>query len=241
MTPDFALAKILFHSQVGCFYLFDFTKLLLLFGLDPYRRLVHLWVNITGQLILGVLFNVSNHHWAALGAIYLTSVIGGSLAITLFSPKVYASGASAGQYGILFAHMAVLGVSWHEAKWRRCRLFLLALYLILDIGLAPVLQILWEIQMNVSNSAHAGGAVTGFLVTIVLLRTTPETESHKMYKKVSKVATFLLILALLVCIGVNVSFPSRYLHLPDESLRFDYHKTHVQHYERALSTSYTIK
>ncbi|XP_035712287.1 rhomboid-related protein 2 isoform X2 [Folsomia candida] len=140
--------------QIGLYYSVGFDKLLLPFGIDPYRRYeiwryvtillvhntpLHLWVNIIGQLIVGTLLEIS-YNWVKVCAIYLTSVVGGSLSITIFSSLVYASGASAGQYGLLFGHVSALILNWHTARWRRLRLFLLILYLILDIGLAPVLQ-----------------------------------------------------------------------------------------------------
>ncbi|OXA47463.1 Protein rhomboid [Folsomia candida] len=160
---------------------------------------LHLWVNIIGQLIVGTLLEIS-YNWVKVCAIYLTSVVGGSLSITIFSSLVYASGASAGQYGLLFGHVSAL--------------------------------------ILVSNSAHVGGALTGFLVSVIFLN---KSTSHKFKANFSRIAACILILTLLVvCIGINVAFPNRYLQLENESLRFEYRKTHAQHYERELLKSYTI-
>jgi membrane associated rhomboid family serine protease len=73
----------------------------------PTYRASHLWFNLVVQLIFGVLLETV-HHWKRVATVYVAGVVGGSLAITIFTPDLYGLGASAGVYAILTAHLAVI-------------------------------------------------------------------------------------------------------------------------------------
>lgn len=95
-------------------------------------RLSHLCTNVLLQLILGVLLEIV-HNWSRIAIIYIASVLGGSLFITLLSPNHYSVGASAGVYGLLFSHLSTIILNWKEMDKKICRLSLLLLYIIGDI------------------------------------------------------------------------------------------------------------
>lgn len=100
------------------------------------------------QLILGVLLEIV-HNWKRIAIIYLSSILGGSLFITILSPESYAVGASAGVYGLLFSHLSTIIINWNEMDRKCCRLFWLLLYLTFDIGFSMYLELVVETNSNV--------------------------------------------------------------------------------------------
>ncbi|KAG4072429.1 hypothetical protein HA402_004361 [Bradysia odoriphaga] len=130
-------------------YLLDNEMMTLLLGYDPHRRhevwryvtdafvhtgFPHLWSNMLLQMILGVLLEIV-HHWKRISVIYFASVVGGSLFMTVLSPREYVVGASAGVYGLLFSHLSNIILNWNEMDWKRCRLFWLVLYILFNFTL----------------------------------------------------------------------------------------------------------
>lgn len=95
--------------------------------------LSHLWNNLGMQLILGVLLEII-HHWKRIAIIYLASVLGGSLFISVLD-NTYTVGASSGVYGLLFSHLATMILNWNEMDRKFCRLFFLLFYIAYDLGL----------------------------------------------------------------------------------------------------------
>lgn len=115
-------------------------------------RLSHLWTNVIFQLILGVLLEIV-HHWKRIAIIYLSSILGGSLFITVLNPQSYAVGASAGVYGLLFSHLSTIIINWNEMDRKCCRLFWLLLYLVFDIGFSFYLEVIVKSDSNVRSRA----------------------------------------------------------------------------------------
>ncbi|KAJ6643860.1 Rhomboid-related protein 1, partial [Pseudolycoriella hygida] len=167
--------------QVLLMYKTDDDKLLMIFGFDPHRRheiwrlvtimlahsgLSHLWSNVIFQLILGVLLEIV-HGWKRIAIIYVSSIVGGSLFISVLSPGTYAVGASAGDYGLLFSHLATIIINWNEMDRKCCRLFWLIFYIAFDVGLNLYSELILQTKSNVSHAGHLGGAITGFLVSIL--------------------------------------------------------------------------
>lgn len=75
------------------------------------------------------------HKWTRIALIYLVSVIGGSLFITVLNPNSYAVGASAGVYGLLFSHLSTIILYWKEMDKKALRLAMLLAYIIIDIAI----------------------------------------------------------------------------------------------------------
>lgn len=109
----------------------------------------HLWTNVLLQLILGVLLEII-HHWKRIAIIYLASVLGGSLFITVLHNEVYTVGASSGVYGLLFSHLSTIIINWNEMDRKICRLFSLLLYIIFDISINFYFELVVKTDSNVS-------------------------------------------------------------------------------------------
>ncbi|XP_037034417.1 rhomboid-related protein 2-like [Bradysia coprophila] len=212
--------------QVFLMYNVNNQDLLINLGYDPHRRhelwrlvtimfvhigLHHLWSNVIFQLILGIPLEIV-HNWRRISIIYIASVVGGTLFITVLSPRTYTAGASAAVYGLLFSHLSTIILNWNEMDRKCCRLFWLLAYMSFDIGFS----IFYALEKNhegsdISHAAHFGGAVTGFLVSILVLK---NFQSHPWEEKMQKIClTILKVLAVTILI-VNIVVWG--LYLPEE-------------------------
>ncbi|OXA60344.1 Rhomboid-related protein 1 [Folsomia candida] len=233
------------QTTLGLFYYYGDDTLLLLFGYDPYRRhelwryvtimlahssTSHVWGNVLFQLILGVLLEMV-HNWKRTSIIYMASVVGGSLLITVMSPTVYGVGASAGVYGLLFAHLSTIILNWTEMDRKCCRLFWLLLYIGYDIAINSYVKFGLKIETNTSHAGHIGGAVTGFLVSILVLK---NFEKKEWEMRMQKICAGLLLGFFVIIVLINVSFPSYYL--PTE-WNFNYESTYIHHILEAIKDS----
>merc|ERR1712137_198184 len=140
------------------------------------------------QLLVGIPLEMSHGAWRVT-VVYCFGVMAGSLASSVFDPKMYLGGASGGVYALVASHLATLLMNWkedsviiaHRVRRQRkrtatkhhgkivrlMRLGIVILYAIIDFVVAIYKR---QTQTNVSFVAHLGGVVAGFLVGIVILR-----------------------------------------------------------------------
>ncbi|XP_037035638.1 protein rhomboid-like [Bradysia coprophila] len=212
--------------QVFLMYNVNNQDLLINLGYDPHRRhelwrfvtimfvhtgFIHLWSNVIFQLILGIPLEIV-HNWRRISIIYIASVVGGTLFITVLRPRIYTVGASAAVYGLLFSHLSTIILNWNEMDRKCCRLFWLLAYMSFDIGLSifDALQ-KQDVGSRTSHAAHLGGAVTGFLVSILVLK---NFQSHPWEEKMQKIClTILKVLGVAILIFNIVVWG---LYLPEE-------------------------
>lgn len=134
-------------------------------------RFSHLWNNVIFQLILGVLLEIV-HNWKRIAIIYVASVIGGSLFLTILTPNTYAVGASGALYGLLFSHLSTIIINWNEMDRKCCRLFWLLFYITFDIGFSFYLELAVKKDSNVNTNeqtAHFSCFNIFFLLSLSLV------------------------------------------------------------------------
>lgn len=102
------------------------------------------------QLILGVFLEIV-HKWKRIAIIYLASVFGGSLCVTVLDNAAYSVGASAGVMGMLFSHLATIILNWNEMERKFTRLFCVALYIVYDISTDVYSALVLEEESNVRS------------------------------------------------------------------------------------------
>jgi len=126
----------------------------------------HLFMNGYALFLLGPRLEWELGHLRYLLLVLLTGTGGTALATLLGTPYFHLAGFSAALFGFLGAHMAI-GIrvgrgltNFVHSPGGRWLLTLLAINFL--IGLMP--------QWNISNEAHFGGLVLGFLVTMHLFR-----------------------------------------------------------------------
>lgn len=86
----------------------------------------HLWGNVVIQLVFGIFLEIV-HNWKRVATIYLVSVFGGSLFISVLD-NAYVVGASGGVYGLLFSHFATIVLNWHEMENKYGEIIYICIY-----------------------------------------------------------------------------------------------------------------
>lgn len=159
--------------------------------------------------------------------------------MTVLSPREYVVGASAGVYGLLFSHLSTIILNWNEMDRKCCRLFWLIFYIVLNFSLEFIItdfNVRKKYNFNASlflNSTkkinflfqnslagHLGGAITGFLVSILVLK---NFEKHPWEKKMQTICLGVLVALFIVIIIINLTAST--LHLPTE-WNFNYTSTY---------------
>ncbi len=72
--------------------------------------------------------------------------------MTVLSPGLYVIGASAAVFGLLFSHLSTIILNWNEMDRKRCRLFWLVLYILLNFSLELIIEDLNVSKKNVHSS-----------------------------------------------------------------------------------------
>jgi membrane associated rhomboid family serine protease len=73
----------------------------------------HILFNMSMQLLVGLPLEMS-HGTRRVALVYGFGVVAGSLATSVFDPKVFLAGASGGVYALVTAHLATLVLNWQE-------------------------------------------------------------------------------------------------------------------------------
>lgn len=168
---------------------------------------VHLCANLLVQLLVGFLLEMV-HGWWRILLIYLSGVIAGSLATSLFDPQVYLGGASGGVYALLAAHLANVVLNWAEMEFAVVRLLILGVLAVLDVGTAIYHRHFSTSPTKVGYTAHLAGAVAGLLIGTLLLRNLRVLAWERRWKWFCLLAaTALFLSAVLVNVLVPDHFP----------------------------------
>ncbi|KAJ6639154.1 Protein rhomboid [Pseudolycoriella hygida] len=208
--------------QIIVYYSVDGHLMLLLFGYDPHRRhevwrfvtmmLVHsnashLWHNVIMQLIFGSFLELV-HKWKRIAIIYFASVVGGALFISVLGSS-YTVGASGGVYGLAFSHLATLTLNWSEMDKKFCSVFTLSVYIVYDAGFNLFNGLISNNRRShISHAGHLGGAVTGFLISILVLK---NFRIEQWEKKMQKICVAILIGICVIVFIVNVAAFDQYV------------------------------
>lgn len=102
------------------------------------------------QIVIGVFLEIV-HGWKRVSIIYLASVFGGSLFVSLADRYSYSYGASSGVYGMIFSHLASLILNWNEVNRKFARLFCILFYAMQDMTVTFYYEIETEGQIDVRS------------------------------------------------------------------------------------------
>ncbi|XP_037043160.1 rhomboid-related protein 2-like [Bradysia coprophila] len=227
--PKFMIGVSVVQIFLFCFY--DSDELIMRLGYDPSRRhevwrfftpiFVHIgWSHLLGnlvmQLILGVFLEIV-HEWRRIAIIYLASGFGAALCVTVLANTSYGGGASGAVMGLLFSHLATIVLNWNEMERK-----FLALYIIYDVGRDVYTEVYLDIRSNIGHAAHFGGAVTGFLVSILVLK---NFKKHPWEETLQKICVGALLAIFVIILAMNVTLPD---YFPENEWNFDYAKTYYR-------------
>ena len=148
----------------------------------------HLITNLMTILFIGLPLELTNKWWRV-AIVFFTSIIGGSITVSVFDPATQLVGASGGVYGLLGAHAAHLILNWKEdnlimqqeiERHKRTRAIKAKairtgrLVVVLLLGTVDmVVSIVSKYKYNdnsVSLLAHLGGGLTGLVIGIMVMK-----------------------------------------------------------------------
>lgn len=220
--------------QIFIYYSYDEDALTMNFAYDPSRRhevwrfftpmfvhssWSHLWGNLVMQLILGVFLEIV-HKWKRIGIIYLASGFGGTLCITALDNTSYSVGASGAVMGLLFSHLSTIILNWNEMERKFSRFFCVGLYIVYDVGTDVYRELYLDERLNISHAAHFGGAVTGFLVSILVLK---NFKKHPWEETLQKICVGVLLAIFVIIVAMNVTLPD---YFPENEWNFEYKRSY---------------
>jgi len=141
--------------------------------------LEHIFFNVFVQLLLGIPLEMV-HGGLRVGCIYMAGVIGGSLASSVFDPRVALVGASGGVYALFTAQLAnvILNGDIMDKMWSIFRAAFVSIVLCADFGYS-IYRRLGGNGSNVSFTAHVAGAVAGLTMGLMVLSNFKKSLSDK--------------------------------------------------------------
>ncbi|KAJ6219412.1 hypothetical protein RDWZM_005224 [Blomia tropicalis] len=131
---------------------------------------LHLIFNLLVQLLVGLPLEMV-HGSARIGAVYMSGVLAGSLATSVFDSEVYLVGASGGVYALLAAHLANVLLNYNQIELGFLRLVGVFVVVSVDVGIAIYNRYANSFhQGSVSYVAHLAGALAGLTIGLLVLK-----------------------------------------------------------------------
>jgi membrane associated rhomboid family serine protease len=158
----------------------------------------HITFNVVIQIFLGVPLEFV-HCWWRVAIVYLSGVLAGSLAQSVFKPCADLVGASGGVYAIITAHVATLILNWHEMKHGALQLFVFMILCTSDVFVSVFQETNGDVA---SGTAHLFGAIAGVLVGIGVLRNLRVRPYQRKLWILSLSLYFILVLAA-ICYNIR--------------------------------------
>jgi len=144
--------------------------------------ILHLLFNLFAQLRFGVMLE---QKWGKVkfGIVYFISAISGTLMSCLLSPASISVGASGALMGLLGGALAECIMTWDKSDPRTRKVMLFQI--LLAIGITMI----FSSSQYIDASAHFGGVVAGFLLTLFIFK---EETSSVMLQRFSYAGVVLL-------------------------------------------------
>uniref|UniRef100_A0A914XP94 rhomboid protease n=1 Tax=Plectus sambesii TaxID=2011161 RepID=A0A914XP94_9BILA len=140
----------------------------------------HLIFNLTVQLLIGLPLEMV-HGSGRIAFVYLSGVVAGSLAASVFDPDVYLVGGSGGVYALLAAHVANVFLNFAHIDCGLCWVVVSVFVASCDVAFA-----IWDryvrvgpLDHPVSYAAHLSGATAGLTLGFLLLKSFDQRPSRQ--------------------------------------------------------------
>lgn len=130
---------------------------------------LHLLFNLFVQLIVGLPLEMVHGSWRVC-VIYLSGVLAGSLASSVFDGEVYLVGASGGVYALLTAHLANVMLNYDHMQFGWMRIIGVFIIAGADVGFAVYDRYAEPHGLPVSYIAHMAGAMGGLTTGLLVLK-----------------------------------------------------------------------
>ena len=138
---------------------------------------LHLIFNLIVQLLVGLPLEMV-HGSTRIGIVYMSGVLAGSLATSVFDPNCYLVGASGGVYALLAAHLSNVLLNYNHLEMGLLRV--LGVFLIASVDVSIAIYHRYAIQSDIimfqsqpesiSYVAHLAGALAGLTIGLLVLK-----------------------------------------------------------------------
>lgn len=129
--------------------------------------------------------------------LYNAGIFTGGIFNLAWNPHSQLAGCSAGNYALIFAHFAELGMNWKQSRYRWAKFFTLLLLVIFDILQFTLTADFLGFGIGaVSHMARIGGALTGLLIGVCLTR-------NLVMKRWERIGQLMAFLAFLIILGIH--------------------------------------
>ena len=129
----------------------------------------HILGNVFLQLLVGVPLEMV-HKSLRVFFVYLSGVIAGSLASSIFDPLIYLVGASGGVYALLGGYLSNVFLNWNKLAFNALHLLVICLIAGIDLGFSIYRRVLVmpDGPPQVSLAAHFAGGLAGITIGYVV-------------------------------------------------------------------------
>uniref|UniRef100_A0A6P7GMY1 Rhomboid-related protein 3-like n=1 Tax=Diabrotica virgifera virgifera TaxID=50390 RepID=A0A6P7GMY1_DIAVI len=133
---------------------------------------MHLYGNIVIQILIGVRLEMV-HSWRVV-VIYVAGALGGCLAHSVLDRSSTLVGGSGGVFSFFTAHIAAVILNWREWTHPIVHVLLFGVVVVFDVFYKIFGHT--EVGDETSYLSHAGGAVVGLLLGVLILRNIRQTK-----------------------------------------------------------------
>nr|XP_039266460.1 rhomboid-related protein 2-like isoform X1 [Styela clava] len=151
---------------------------------DPYKReqawrfisylllhagIEHIMGNILLQLVIGIPLEMV-HKGLRVGTVYMSGVLAGSLASSMFDPFMYLVGASGGVYALIGGYFSNLVMNWSKMAMNGLHLVMVIILVLVDFAFSIYRRFVYypEGGQQVSFVAHLAGGLAGITIGYVV-------------------------------------------------------------------------
>ena len=157
----------------------------------------HILGNVVLQLMIGVPLEMV-HKSIRVSLVYISGVLSGSLASSIFDPCVYLVGASGGVYALLGGYLSNVFLHWNKIAFNGLHLLVVLVIAGIDLGFSLYRRIVDMPDVyQVSLAAHIAGCLAGVTIGYVVF-----SNYNKNLLKDTK--WWCCLLAFLTCCGFAV-------------------------------------
>ena len=150
---------------------------------DPYRReeawrflsymllhadLEHVLGNVLLQLTIGVMLEMV-HKSTRVVIVFMSGVLAGSLASSIFDPYVFLCGASGGVYALFGGFLVNVILNWSRMAFNGLHLVAISVIVVTDLGFSIWRRLAFD-EAAVSLTAHIAGGLAGISIGSVAFR-----------------------------------------------------------------------
>jgi len=167
--------------------------------------LAHIFMNAFVNLLLGIELEKFQGS-LRMAAMYECGVFGGACCYLISDGHRPVVGTSGGCFSLIGMRFGDLLMNWHERPYRYLRLVFLILLIVVNIAAEGLNEP--EGGTTTSHSAHVGGAVAGFIASVILGRNLKLTNMEVMQIGLAVVVG---IAAVLFCLGRGMQWPPQNL------------------------------